>query len=139
MCIRRVTIRSQKTNNLIQVPCGNCVECLEKKRSEWSFRLQQELKVSDSAYFITLTYSEENLPEELSKEHCQKFLKRLRKQNDKYTTKKLRYYLAGEYGDKTKRPHYHMIVFNLAKILLSSINDYVDTETGEIKRSLTAI
>lgn len=42
-------------------------------------------------------------------------MKRLRKQLHKegYTTHKLRYYVVGEYGGQTNRPHYHSILFNL--------------------------
>nr|WAE43633.1 MAG: replication initiator protein [Microviridae sp.] len=114
----------------ITVPCGKCVSCLMKKRNQWSFRLKQELKVSKTALFVTLTYSDENLPENqsLSKRDCQLFLKRLRRLTEKYEGcinrhgdmsldglkwPKLRYFLVGEYGSETKRPHYHMILFNL--------------------------
>lgn len=44
----------------------------------------------------------------LAKPDVQKFMKRLRKTNPL----KLSYYLVGEYGGKTKRPHYHIILFN---------------------------
>ena len=61
--------------------------------------------------FLTLTYSEENLPEggNLEKEELQKFIKRLRK---KIEPIKIRYFGAGEYGDQKKRPHYHLCIFN---------------------------
>lgn len=67
----------------------------------------------DNSY-ITLTYSDEHLPENdtLVKKHHQDFLKRLRK---KFHGQKILYYMCGEYGDpdKTERPHYHFILFNL--------------------------
>jgi hypothetical protein len=61
--------------------------------------------------FITLTYDNENLPEgkSLEKIHVQAFIKKLRK---KIYPEKIRYYLVGEYGDETQRPHYHAIMFN---------------------------
>ena len=40
-------------------------------------------------------------------EDIQKFLKRLRKDY----RGKLRYFVAGEYGEQTARPHYHMILY----------------------------
>jgi hypothetical protein len=40
-------------------------------------------------------------------EDIQKFLKRLRKAY----RGKLRYFVAGEYGEQTARPHYHMILY----------------------------
>lgn len=60
--------------------------------------------------FLTLTYDDEHLPENntLVKSDLQKFFKRLRKQHGSF-----RYYAAGEYGDNTQRPHYHVIVFGL--------------------------
>lgn len=70
----------------------------------------QELKVADSAHFITLTYNDENINEnyELVKSDLQKYFKRLRQKS----SNKIKYYAVGEYGTKTKRPHYHAIVFN---------------------------
>lgn len=96
------------------VPCGKCNFCLQAKRADWTFRLLQELKVSHSAFFLTLTYEDKNLPmvgnrPSLCKEHMQKFMKKLRKVN----SLPLRYYSVGEYGTKTDRPHYHSIMFNM--------------------------
>lgn len=100
----------------VNVPCGKCNYCLATKRSQWSLRLRRELWKCDSAVFLTLTYSEDHIPinslglPELRKDEFQKFMKRLRKAAKK---SKLRYYAVGEYGSKTERPHYHVILFNL--------------------------
>jgi hypothetical protein len=45
----------------------------------------------------------------LNKRDLQLFLKRLRKKDE---TERIRYYAVGEYGEKTGRPHYHIILFN---------------------------
>lgn len=42
------------------------------------------------------------------KRHAQLFLKRLRKA---LAPRRIRYFLVGEYGDETQRPHYHAIIF----------------------------
>lgn len=74
----------------------------------------EEDKISSSSLFITLTYDTDNVhitPRgfmNLDKRDVQLFMKKLRKQN----TNTLKYYACGEYGDKTKRPHYHIILFN---------------------------
>lgn len=79
----------------------------------------EELKVSMSGYFITLTYDSTHIPlsrhgfMDLNFRHLQLFFKRLRYNNhkaDNYLP--LKYYAVGEYGSKTKRPHYHIILFN---------------------------
>lgn len=59
--------------------------------------------------FVTLTYDDLHMPENrsLDKSHFQKFMKRLRKN----TGLKIRYYMCGEYGDTTDRPHYHALLF----------------------------
>lgn len=59
--------------------------------------------------FITLTYSDEKVPygHTLHYPHFQKFMKALRHKLDK----PLRFFMCGEYGALTKRPHYHMALF----------------------------
>lgn len=61
--------------------------------------------------FITLTYDDDHLPEDLSVDvrHNQLFMKRLRK---KYG-QGIRFFHCGEYGDLNGRPHYHSLIFGL--------------------------
>lgn len=110
----------------ITVPCGKCGACITNKRNDWCTRLQLESKYQDSAYFITLTYSDEhlnyadvpNLDGEIEstiptllKKDVQDFMKRLRRGLPK--GKKIRYFAVGEYGTKTWRPHYHLLIFGM--------------------------
>ncbi|WNK13966.1 MAG: replication initiator protein [Microvirus sp.] len=117
-CISPNKIRIGKS--IINASCGKCNFCLENRRSDWSFRLQQEQKNSESAWFFTMTYDQANQPLiELDGEHygtldkrdLQLFFKRLRKANGK--GKSIKYYAVGEYGADTFRPHYHAIIFNV--------------------------
>ncbi len=101
------------------VPCGKCYACKSNRSRMWIFRLKEELKASSSAYFITLTYDDNNLVycnsgiPTLHKADLQKYIKRLRKSNSKYSQEQLRYFAVGEYGSKTYRPHYHALLFNV--------------------------
>lgn len=107
-------VKNKMTGETIPVPCGKCPACVGARQSAWSFRLMQEERISTSAYFITLTYDTKHVPltrhgfMSLTKRDPQLFMKRLRKQCDN----KVKYYLVGEYGGKTVRPHYHAIIFN---------------------------
>lgn len=59
--------------------------------------------------FITLTYSDENLKsEKLQYEDFQKFMKRLRRA---FPNQQIGCFVTGEYGDQTKRPHWHACIF----------------------------
>lgn len=123
--------RARKTGSKYQggiahkVPCGKCPECLRRRQSSWVFRLKEELKVSTSAVFLTLTYMDDWIPtsfngnQTLDKTDWQKFMKRLRKKLGK-NGPKLKYYTCGEYGSRTQRPHLHAILFNLPQEYLSS-------------------
>lgn len=84
-------------------------------------RLMIEHKHSTNSFFITLTYDEKWLNYEyidsshvacLRKRDLQLFLKRLRAA---IAPDKIRFYACGEYGLKSLRPHYHLIVFNWPK------------------------
>lgn len=95
----------------VTVACGKCVECLQKRSEEWSFRIMDECSMWRDNCFVTLTYNDENLPQNgtLVKSDLQKFLKRLRRAVEPV---KIRFFACGEYGSKGMRPHYHVIVFN---------------------------
>lgn len=95
----------------VTVPCGQCIGCRIDRSQQWATRITHEAQFHTQKVFLTLTYSEENLPEggTLVLQHLQLFLKRLRKQSGK----KIRYFACGEYGDSTDRPHYHIILFGL--------------------------
>lgn len=59
---------------------------------------------------LNLTYDDAHLPKhgQLYKEDLQKFFKRLRKAGFKF-----RYVASGEYGDETRRPHFHIALFGV--------------------------
>lgn len=109
----KVTCKNPIYVNGVIAPCGKCFTCRSKYRRQWQLRLQHELlSYKGCAMFLTLTYNEENLPlnNTLVKKDVQDFLKRLRKY---YKDIKIRYFAAGEYGDKKFRPHYHLIIYGL--------------------------
>ena len=97
------------------VPCNKCALCNEKKAQQWSFRALCESYTSNKqAYFITLTYNNEHLPKNgVFPEEIQLFFKRLRTKLDRRgISHNLRYIAVSEYGHWSKRPHYHIILWN---------------------------
>lgn len=128
MCQTPIIITIKRTDEKQSVPCGKCPQCLARRISGWSFRLMQEERYSDSAYFITLTYDTKNVPltnsgyMELKKRDVQLFFKKLRKAHHTagHNGQPIKYYLCGEYGGKGYRPHYHAIIYNsLLELMLS--------------------
>lgn len=109
-------IASRVVTRSIDIPCGRCVECRLNYSRVWANRLMLEAQEHDYNYFLTLTYNDINCPVysdgvmTLCKKDLQDFLKRLRRRIEPF---KIRYFACGEYGDRTFRPHYHMIVFGL--------------------------
>lgn len=67
----------------------------------------------DENSFLRLSYADEHLPQDgsICIRDLQLFMKRLRKH---IAPVKVRYYACGEYGDKTWRPHYHVVLFGYA-------------------------
>jgi hypothetical protein len=94
----------------LDLPCGQCVGCRLERSRQWAVRCMHEASLYPDNSFITLTYSDENLPPRgsLLKSDFQDFMKRLRKS---IAPKRVRYYHCGEYGEKLKRPHYHALLF----------------------------
>ena len=79
---------------------------------------------------VTSWYSQVDTPQNyvalLWYRDIQNFLKRLRKQLSKIDkNEKIRYYIIGEYGTKSLRPHWHLLLFTNSDIIASK---FVDTQ-----------
>lgn len=123
-------------HDVMLIPCGQCIGCRIRQREDWTTRIELEARgyPKEEVWFITLTYDDDHVPgmivktgeimrkvqyvwkpgegrpesvQTLMYPDVQKFLKRLRKAY----RGKLRYFVAGEYGEQTARPHYHMILY----------------------------
>ena len=104
----------------VELPCSRCIGCRLEYSRQWALRIMHEKSCHDEACFITLTFNDENLPDDMSldKREWQLFLKKLRKN---LHPKKIRFFMCGEYGqdqdmlkigiDAIGRPHYHAIIF----------------------------
>lgn len=88
---------------------------------DWLFRIDKEMERSTTPLFVTLTYDEQNVPltesglKTLRKKDIQDWMKKLRHHYEKFSKNKIKYYIVGEYGTRTKRPHYHAIMLNMAR------------------------
>lgn len=123
MCTKPVKVIVN--NEEITVACGKCPTCRRQKAQEWAIKLINESKYHLKCSFITLTFDNKILLDKNSKaskygaranfnksidnsmEYFQKFIKRLRKK----LKKNISYFHIAEYGEKTKRPHHHAIIF----------------------------
>lgn len=124
-----ITLAISHGARLLELPCGQCVECRLARSREWANRCMIEAKEHKYNYFVTLTYDNEHLPignatnietgeiyevGTLKPKDMQDFWKRLRIQwKRKYNVDSIRYYQCGEYGETYGRPHYHAIIFGL--------------------------
>ena len=92
------------------VPCGRCIGCRLERSRQWAVRCMHEAQMHPDSCFVTLTYSDENVPEtgSLDRAAFQRFMKRLRRKLEPVS---LRYFHCGEYGDQFGRPHYHACIF----------------------------
>lgn len=105
----------------IYLRCGKCISCVLQKGKDWRDRIVLEAKGIgySNCTFCTLTFSDDALykrgSRKLDKRDCQLFIKRLRiLASRRGLASSVRYYICGEYGDKTFRPHYHAILFGLS-------------------------
>lgn len=125
---------NRRTNNRYlyeQIPCGHCWACKLNYASQWATRIMVECLNSQHNYFITFTYDDSNIPipsetqyngqtfvndgswlGSLYPEDITKFMNSLRKYFERKRHTGIKYFYAGEYGETTKRPHYHMILMN---------------------------
>lgn len=109
-------------NDFFLVPCGKCIGCRLDYSREWADRMTMEAlsHPKGRSWFLTLTYDDEHLPNgkkdrpSLKPNDLTDFMKRLRRHYEYHNLSDgIRFYACGEYGSKTFRPHYHVIVYGL--------------------------
>lgn len=106
-------IRPARDARIQFVACGKCMACRLNHARDWATRLMHEASQHEDNSFLTLTYSDEHLPDKqtLVPDDLRLFLMRLR---TSLYPKRIRFFACGEYGGKTQRPHYHLILFGHA-------------------------
>lgn len=99
----------------LTLPCGQCIGCRLERSRQWAMRCVHEASLSDLNCFVTLTYRDGEVPEcaggpTLRYPDVQLFLKRLRRH---FAPIRVRFFCAGEYGERNLRPHYHLLLFGV--------------------------
>jgi hypothetical protein len=94
----------------LSLPCGQCCGCRLERSRQWAVRCMHEASLHEQNCFITLTYDNDHCPSDRSLNYgdFQRFMKRFRK---KFKGSTIRFYMAGEYGEKFERPHFHACIF----------------------------
>lgn len=125
-----------KIRRELQLPCGQCVGCRLRRSRDWAIRCMHESQLHPVSCFVTLTYDNEHLPAQgqLVYRHFQLFMKRLRKRFPR-----VRFFMCGEYGENTWRPHFHAILFGVGfddRVLWRKSNSGFDLYRSETLSSL---
>lgn len=110
-------------SGLHEFECGSCPECLNKRANRYMVRDVFEASAHKDNCMITLTYDSyirnskgEIIGERVSdlkvnKRDVQLFLKRLRSYVFRKFGTRFKYRLSAEYGKRTNRAHYHVLLF----------------------------
>lgn len=129
---RQINANNPNVIDVINIPCRRCVGCRLDYSRDWANRMLLEFQRTRKAVFVTLTYDDLHIPlsehglATLDKRDCQLFIKRLRKY---FSGTEIRFFLGGEYGPSTHRPHYHAILFGVdlldfGTLTVRNVNDF---------------
>ena len=114
-------LKKKDRDDMTPFPCGKCLPCKIHYRKVWSHRILLEASTTPDTSYVTFTYDDDKVPQQtmhdgitrqvLHYKDMQDCIKRLRKE---IYPRKLRYYISGEYGDQSGRPHYHAALFGIS-------------------------
>lgn len=132
MCMAYLKVRSVLKTGVKYafVPCGKCEECRKLEQSSWYFRLSSELQECvKKGWFVcfgTLTYNDACLPRFLPahfkdssdyvakpcfrKSDVRNWIVDIRRDLFDVGVTGLKYMVCSEYGETTRRPHYHFVM-----------------------------
>lgn len=122
-CYNKILLKDKN----IEVECGKCLNCLNNKKKEKALRFIQEMNNYKFKLFITLTMDELQATRSQSgkttvdKNMFTLYIKKLQYWEKKYNMKinkdnAMRYISCGEYGERTERAHYHIVLLTNAFI-----------------------
>lgn len=128
----KISYREIKDARETKIKCSRCIGCRIEMRDSWAFRCYAESKLHKDNSFITLTYDDDHVPlhNSLNVRDWQLFAKRLRKKAGPF-----RFFMCGEYGDNTNRPHYHALLFGLGfddRVKSNSVYSQHDLYSSEL-------
>lgn len=94
------------------LPCAQCIGCRLERSRQWAVRCLHEAQMHKWSSFVTLTYDDEHVPVDMSLRYSdfQLFMRRVRK-HFRSERQRIRFYMCGEYGETTSRPHFHACLF----------------------------
>lgn len=97
----------------LELPCRKCLACRLSTAREKAIRCWHESQMWDNSIFLTLTYDDAHLRSpRLDYSDFQDFMKSLRAHVGHTPESRIGVMVTGEYGEQTKRPHWHAILFN---------------------------
>lgn len=138
----KVVVNPAGIKETVQFPCGHCIECLRDYQNAWKIRLSEEFAENPVGVFATLTYAPLNAPIAFDQEtgelietdefveymetkdkrvltlnhkDATDWIKRCRERYYRAKGERLefKYFLCGEYGPRTLRPHYHLMIIGI--------------------------
>lgn len=112
MSLREPSAEASEAAQVLKLPCGRCIGCNVRQARDWAVRCCLEAAEHEETAFVTLTYDDDHLPERnlIQKGHLSGWLKRVRA---RLSPRRVRFFACGEYGETTKRPHYHALLFGV--------------------------
>lgn len=126
MCLKPSFVWVKRGPDWVQQPkpCGDCWRCNRNWLNDYIGRSMCEASVSEVCCTVSMTYApRDDLADKmLTPRHFQLFMKLLRNAGHK-----VRYLVAGEYGDLYGRSHFHVILF------FKKLVPLIDPETGEYR------
>lgn len=101
------------TGKPVKVPCGSCITCQRSARTFFCHRIQHDVatlaKQGIGSSFVSFTFRDDTLSDRsVHKRDLQLMHKRFRKSGISF-----KYLAIGDYGDNTKRKHYHGLYIGL--------------------------
>lgn len=124
-----------------EIPCGRCIDCRLQYSRQWADRcmFESEYYKDSECWFLTLTYDDDHIMDigsdlfagTLVKTDLSSFLKRLRRHCEYHDISDgIRFYACGEYGTKTFRPHYHVILYGLDLNEYDKLSPWMKSKSG---------